>query len=448
MKYDGFKAAVIAAAKERGLAEYELYYMEEESVSVSTHQREVDKFSDSVSGGVCFRCIVDGKMGYAATELLSEEQAAAIVDRAIENARTIENTDQVFIYSAGDSYRETASVVPELPKAEAMIPFVLDCQTRAYEADPRVCDGTSSQFGAGRITTYLTNSKGLDLKNVSGYQAGIVGAVLKEGDQKYNYYDYKIGAIHEINRKELVNSAVEKAAAAIGAEVVDSGKYTVVIDAEAMGDLLAIFCAVFSADMAQKGLSLLKGKEGEAIAAPCVTLTDDPFYPGSTVQTSFDSEGVATYTKDMIKGGVLQTLAHNLKTAAKDGRKSTGNGYKGSYASSVSVAPYTFYLQPGEKGLEELFASVGNGIYLTEVSGGHAGANFVTGDFSLQSAGFRIENGKKGQSIRGFTTAGNFFTLLKDITQVGNDLKFGFPSGFTTFGSPSVVVKELSVAGK
>lgn len=448
MNYELFKTAVLAAAKAQGLNDYELYCMEEESISVSAYQREVNRFNSNVSGGVCFRCIVDGKMGYASTELLTEEQAETIVKRAIENARTIESADEVFLHPAGDSYRETGEQDMPLPSAEEMIPFVLDCQAKAYDTDPRVCDGTSSQFVAERVTTRLTNSKGLDLCNVSSFQGGIVGAVLEQDGQKYNSYDFRAGTLAGISRKELVTDAVEKAAATIGAEPPASGKYAVILDPEVMADFLGIFCSVFSADQAQKGLSLLKGKENTTIADPSVTLIDDPFYPGCTVQSSFDAEGVATQTKSVIENGVLTTLLHNLKTAAKDGVRSTGNAFKGSYASNVSVAPYSFYLKPGSLSQQELFEKAGKAIYLTEINGGHAGANAITGDFSLQSAGFLVEDGKITQSLRGFTVAGNFFTLLQSISDVGSDLKFGLPSGFTVFGSPSVLVRELSVAGK
>lgn len=448
MNYELFKKAVFAAAEARGLQDYELYYMGEESLSVSAYQHEVNRFSSSVSGGACFRCIVEGRMGYASTELLDEEQASAIVARAIGNARAIEAEDAVFLHPAGDEYRAVSGQDQPLPSPDEMIGFILDCQNQAYAADSRVCDGTSSQFAAERMVTRLANSKGLDLCNVTSYQAGVVGAVLEQDGQKYNSYDYRPGAAGAIDRRELVQSAVRKAAATIGAEVAESGKVPVVLDPEVMADFLAIFCPVFSADQAQKGLSLLNGREGEAVASPAVTLMDDPFYPGCTVQTGFDAEGVATSTKAVIEGGILRTLLHNLKTAAKAGRKSTGNACKESYASSVSVAPYSFYIQPGALSREELFAKAGSGIYLTGISGGHAGANAITGDFSLQSSGFLIEDGKLSRALRGFTVAGNFFDLLREITDAGSDLKFGMPDGATVFGSPSILVRELSIAGK
>lgn len=128
-----------------------------------------------------------------------------------------------------------------------------------------------------------------------------------------------------------------------------------------MADLLQTFSSVFSADAAQKGLSLLAGKEHSQIAAPCVTLVDDPLLPGGFASRPFDGEGVATYTKKVIENGVLTTLLHNLKTANKAGCASTGNASRASYAASVGVSPTNFFLQPGQADLDALHAHLQNG---------------------------------------------------------------------------------------
>ena len=79
----------------------------------------------------------------------------------------------------------------------------------------------------------------------------------------------------------------------------------------------------------------------------------------------------------------------------------------------------------------------------------HAGANPITGDFSLSSTGFKIENGKKTVPIKGITVSGNFLQLLKDISSIGEDLKFN-PVALSAHrcGSPSVLVKGITVAGQ
>ena len=80
MKYNEFKDYVVAAAKENGLEEYELYYMESDSISAETMMHNIDGFSSSSDAGACFRCIYAGKMGYASTELFTEEEARALLE--------------------------------------------------------------------------------------------------------------------------------------------------------------------------------------------------------------------------------------------------------------------------------------------------------------------------------------------------------------------------------
>ena len=58
-----------------------------------------------------------------------------------------------------------------------------------------------------------------------------------------------------------------------------------------------------------------------------------------------------------------------------------------------------------------------------------------------------IENGKLGKFVKSFTIAGNFFELIKNIDTLGNEVRWGIP-GRTVFGSPDVLVRDMSVAGK
>ena len=80
-----------------------------------------------------------------------------------------------------------------------------------------------------------------------------------------------------------------------------------------------------------------------------------------------------------------------------------------------------------------------DGIIITNFAGLHSGLNSVSGDFSLAAEGFVVENGIKGKAVNQITAAGNFFDLLKNIEEIGNDIKFSL-SGT---GSPSVLVKNL-----
>jgi PmbA protein len=210
-----------------------------------------------------------------------------------------------------------------------------------------------------------------------------------------------------------------------------------------MKAILSTFLSAFYAENAQKGLSLLKGKTGEVIASDCITITDTPFFASNPMKIAFDGEGVPTREKNVVENGVLKTMLYDLTTAIKTGKTTTGNGRRGG-----NIAPYNFGICAGNETQEELFAKVGDGIYVTGVKGLHAGANAITGDLSVESEGFLIKDGKKAGPIKSFVISGNFFEMLKSIDSLGNEVKWGIPSGFTVFGSPDVLLRKMTVAGK
>ena len=83
MNFESMKEIIVRAAKEAGLDEYELYYYADEDMSVGALKQEIDSFSSGNSQGIDFRCKVNGKMGYASTELITEEELTELVSRAM-----------------------------------------------------------------------------------------------------------------------------------------------------------------------------------------------------------------------------------------------------------------------------------------------------------------------------------------------------------------------------
>ncbi len=448
MDFQSFKNAVIARAEALGIAEYELYYQAAESTSVSAFQHELNQFSASNEGGVCFRCIAHGKMGYASTESLSAEEAAAIVDRAVDNAAVLETDEPVFLNKGGMAYEKVERQGYALPTTEELISAVLDTQEKLYKADPAVIDGCTTQGISETSRLAIYNSKGLDLSYENAVSGLVVGAVVSDGSQMANDYQIKLGALDTIDADELTAKAAKTAVSKLGGDVAPTAVCPVVFDPEAMSDILGVFSSVFSSEAAQKGLSRLGDKEGEVIASDLVTLVDDPFHGDNPMPMPFDAEGSPTARKNIIEKGTLKTLLYNLKTAAVAGKTTTGNASKAGYDGAVAVRPFTMYLADGDMTEDELLQKAGNGVYINSVSGLHAGANAVTGDFSLQSAGYLIENGVKTTPVKSFTVAGNFFDLLHRITAIANNGKLPMAMGMTAFGSPSVLVQDLSVAGK
>ena len=448
MTFNEFKELVIAECAAQGVTEYELYYQAGASTSVDTFQHSVNEFTSSYSGGVCFRAIVGGKMGYASTEDLSAQQAKAVVLMAMDNALNLEAEEAVFLGEGGQEYEPMEDKNYPLPTTEELINKVLETTEKLYAADPMAVDGCQTQGIIETSEVAIYNSKGLDLHHSSNATGLIAVGVVSNGQEMSNDYQIKLGKLDEIDTDALVTKAIGSAKEKLGGDVAPTGQYPVVFNPEAMTSLLSVYSSIFNSESAQKGLSKLAGKEGEVIAAPWVTLIDDPFHPENPEPINFDAEGSPTHKKAVIENGVLNTLLYNLKTAAVAGKKTTGNASKAGYDSAVGIRPFTMYLAGGELTEEELLAKAGNGVYITDLSGLHAGADAISGDFSLQSAGYMIENGKKTNYVKAFTVAGNFYELLKNITALANNSQLPRAMGMTAFGAPTVLVDGLSVAGK
>ncbi len=446
MEFIEIKRILAEEAANRGIEEYELYYSSETSVSTETLKNEISAFSSGTNCGLCFRCLVDGKMGYASTELFDEEELRSLVIRAAENATAIEKADEV-IFAGSPSYGTLEPREYTPMSAAELKKMALEIQKNNYEADERVTDGTQAAAVTVSAEIRLCNSHGLDLMRSAGATMVYAAPVIKDGDESQE--SFKVELYNgENDLKALAKDTVVQAIEKIGAGNVKSGKYNVIIDGKQMRVMLSAFFPAFSAKQAQSGMSLLAGKEGETVASDVITITDDPMRDGNPFITNFDAEGVVARKKTVIDKGVLKTLLYNLETAKKAGVESTGNASKGSYASPVGISPYAFCIEAGDNSLDQLFEMAGDGVYVTEIKGLHAGANAVTGDFSIESAGFMIENGKKGRAVKSFTIAGNFFELLKSAYALSDTVETGVPGGLTVFGSPAILIMDMSIAGE
>ena len=421
-----------------------------ESFEVQIKDGEIYQYNVSEGSGLGFRVLTGGKVGYASTQILDEDAIDLLADGALENAAVVESEDRQFLFPGSDSYPEVRLFEPALEEIDAprKIEMAKELERLTLAQDARIVQAEDCAIFSGRSCRAIVNSLGLDVACEGNLLGGYVSAVAREGDRVNTGFKlFFTMDPKDVDLERIAREAAGEALAGLDAAQADSGAYRVLLRSDVAGALLATFWGVFSADSAQRGLSRLKGREGEQIAAPCVTLMDDPHRPGSASSAPFDGEGVATSPKAVIDAGRLTTLLHNLKTAHKQGVSTTANASRPGYAVPVGVAPTNFYFKPGEGDLDAMLARLGDGLLITELQGMHAGANPVTGDFSLAAKGFLVKDGRKGDAVNQITVAGNFYDLLRNVEAVGGDLEFHAP-GTSCFGSPSLLVGKLSVAGK
>lgn len=441
MSVEEFCARVFERAQAEGVAPAEICVSQSESFSVRVRAAKLEDYKVSDRFQLTLRGRAGGRIGTASTQALDEASIAMLIQGVKESAELIETDEQDDILPPDERYGAVCNYSEALHgiTAQDRIALAMEIDKRLTAADERI-KPDATVVATSEETVRLKNTLGLDLSHSSNMIYAYTSCLARAGEQAATGFKLLWGYdMEDVKPWDVADGCAKDALDKLGAGRLKSGAMPVVIRNNAMADLLTTFSGVFSAENAQKGLSLLANREGDAIASPLVTITDDPLMPWGLGSSPFDREGAATMKKNVVEGGVLKTLLHNRKTAKKAGVQTTGNA-----AGGGRVAPSNLFIVPGGSAPEELLEQMGDGLYLTEVSGLHAGANPVSGDFSLLARGFEICGGRPVRAVEQITVAGNFYRLLEDVTAIGNDLLFeGSP-----VGCPSVAVKGLSIAGE
>ena len=440
MKYDKF----FELAKQAGIEEAELYIGESFSLSFSLFHSEVDNYSSNKSMTILARGIVNGKFGTANCDSWSLAHAKYLVDEIVANAKVIENEDPAFIFEGSPKYKKVNTFNRELEtiSIDEKMKKLFELEKLIKEGDSRVIEVGGVEYNESAESVTIMNSKGLKLAQKSNYFVYVGQAVAREGAQTKSGYELFLeNDFSKFDVAKLAKEVVEATVSQLGGEACESGTYKAVLSPDVVKAFLSFYVGNADAEEVQKHSSLFIGKLNQKVASSKITVEDKPLQRNVFCRW-FDDEGVATYNKPIIKNGILQTYLYNLTTAAKDGVQSTGNAQRG--GSKMGIGTSFIALRPGKRSQEELFKDVGDGVYITDVAGLHAGLNPQSGNFSLQSSGFLIKNGKKDRGLDVITVSGNLVDVFKDVLEVGNDEKV-FPSGVSC---SSLLIKKIIVSGK
>lgn len=220
-------------------------------------------------------------------------------------------------------------------------------------------------------------------------------------------------------------TAARRALSSLTAPRIRGGMMPVVLSSEAGGTMVheAIGHGL-EGDLVSQEMSVYRGKVGEMVASPLVTIVDDPTIPDARGSYPFDDEGVPSRRTFLVEEGVLKGFLMDRMTAMKEGCESTGNGRRESYQHRPIVRMSNTLILPGGESPGEIVRSVPSGLFVRKMGGGQV--NTVTGDFVFEvSEGYLIQGGEVTTPVRGATLTGNGPDVLKRITMVGNDLGFG-----------------------
>ncbi|TCP59467.1 PmbA protein [Tumebacillus sp. BK434] len=451
MDLNQLKQAVFEKGRAYGFSEMEIYYQADRATSVRIFKGDIDTFNIVERAGLSFRGEYQGTMGVAYTEKLDEASIDQMLQAARENAEVTQSEEKAELFAGSESYREARSFSDELHNTDAatLIQAALDMEAAGLAADPRIELLNSCSVVNSNSEVMIVNTKGLDCRTASTMAVCQVSALAKEADAVATAYDnaFSAASLADLDVQAFGDRVGRDAAAKLGAQEIESDNYEIIFRNNAIATLLHTYSSIFSGSNADKGLSVLQGRLGEAVAGSNITMIDDAHLPGAPGNTPFDSEGVATGRTEVIKDGQLVSFLHNLKSAKKAGVASTGNAYKAGYRGDLTTLPNNLFIMPGSQSLDELIASTKRGIMIIELHGLHSGTDAISGDFSLAALGHYIEDGKIVRPVNQITVAGNFMKMLQNVEAIGRDLRFQ-GTGRGACGAPSLKIKSLTISGK
>ena len=437
---------IIKRGLELGLEAVEVYASTTESNSLKLDEGKLESYSMKELFNVSIRGLKNGKMASVTTESLDDEVVEQLLQALARNVDALDALEQEFMFEGGSTYQPVEELNANYKNytVAQKVELLKKLEKGCMAVSDKIKKVGYCQYSETSQSVQLKNSKGLNLSRSYSYMSTFVGPLAVEGDQSTVGWSGDINTDFDaIEVDRMVDEATKSALDQLGAGSIQTGKYPVVFKRDVASEILSAFSSVFLGDSALRRMTILTDKVGQKVFGENITIHDDPFCQMALVKSSFDDEGVPCTAKKVVENGVFNGFMHTLKTANAFGQKPTGNGFKGG-AGAITSQPTNLFLEQGDLTKDQIIATVQDGIYLTEVGGGHAGLNPISGDFNVQGTGFVIKNGKIDRPITLFVVSGNFYEMMNNVELIGNDIE----KRFVGVACPTLKIKSLAISGK
>ncbi len=417
---------VLASAVSRGGEFAEIFVEDKTSSSASFDDGKVEELSSGVSKGAGIRVVVGDTTGFAHTADLSE----AGLMRAAEAARSVAasagtQAKTVRIGSANDHRLSDGILMPgKIGKRDKI--ELLERMNQVARSTSGSIKQASAGYGDSYRKILVANTDGVFATDEQ-IRTRIAVSVVAFGDTGmqtgYETAAFTMGfeMFNDIDVEELARIAAERALRKLSARPAPSGTLPVVLQGGSGGILFHEACGHgLEADHIFKDSSVYKGKVGELVASPLITLVDDGTVGNQWGTALIDDEGQPSQRNVLIENGVLTDYMWDGLRSRKSKRASSGNGRRQSYQHLPMVRMTNTYLLEGTEKPETIIENTEHGVYVARLGGGQV--NTATGDFVFgMTEAYLIENGEITEPLRDANLIGNGPEVLKNIDAVADD---------------------------
>jgi predicted Zn-dependent protease len=368
--------------------------------------------------------------------------------------------DSAGLARAVETSERLARLAPENPELMPLLPAQVHREIPAFSAGTAGLDA-ARRADAVRVVTRASSSAGLVAAGLVHRVAGVNAVANSAG--LFGYHA-STTAVHTLTVRtadgkgsgwagtahndwaratpadQLATRAVRKAHGTREAAALDPGKYTVVLEPTAAGNLLSLLAFSLNARAADEGRSFFSkrgggNKIGEKVVDERVTLLSDPS-DSDLLTTPYTNEGLPVGRTVWIENGVLKRLAYDRYWAQRQ---------------NVEPTPLAggFRLQGSGSGpgatLDELIKTVDRGLLVTRfwyIRAVDQRTLLYTG--ITRDGVFLIERGEVSRAVRNFRFNESPITMLNHLVAVGRPERVS-SSESGDVGGPAVVVPPLVV---
>jgi len=451
---------VLAEGLRTGADFAEVFASDWRGTGVGLDDGKIEQLSTGRNRGAGIRVIAGETTGFAHTADLSEAGLMAAARVAAEAARQGGGGIKVVALTTQASrIVSPIKIDPSTIGKAAKVDLLRRVDDAARSAGGAITQ-VSAGYSDGRTRIVIANSDGLvahdervrTLLRVSAVANGDAG--MQTG---FDSLGHTMGfeLFDKVQVEDVARAAAGRALTKLKARPAPSGSLPVVIKAGSGGVLFHEACGHgLEADLVAKGASVYRGKVGELVASPLVTLVDDGTMTHEWGAIAIDDEGHPSQYNVLIENGILTDYMWDYLRARKEGRPQSGNGRRQSYKDLPMVRMTNTYVLNGEEDPAEIIKDTANGVYVAHLGGGSV--NTATGDFVFgMTEAYLIENGEITEPLREGNLIGNGPQVLRDIDRLGNDFAMGNPGTCgkdgqgvpVGDGQPTLRVKSMTIGG-
>ncbi|TVQ82115.1 MAG: TldD/PmbA family protein [Micavibrio sp.] len=322
------------------------------------------------------------------------------------------------------------------PDNDKLISYAREVEAAALEV-PGAKAVRSVSISKNESHSLIAATNGLRLENSKTlYQAGAtVVAEDENGMQIDGEYSVARHFCDMAAPKTLGRKAALNAVAKLGADLPDTGEYSIVLDHDAAQSFFNSVFQAIDGTAVHRDATFLKGKIGQRVMSAEVTITDNPLLRKGVSSQSVDSAGVKSEEITFIENGILKHFNASLTESRKLGLEPIGreNGRTNSR------------VKPGIETPDELISDIKDGIYIQGFNGGKVDVN--NGTYSRQAYGKRIRNGKiTDEAVDGFVVSGNLKEMFMNISLADDTPPQ--PGSKYSLAAPTTRIDKVMIAGR